>query len=381
MDNCILLHSKFSGIEMKGGTASMKHRISKILLLVFVLLQSTFSFANNEGPAHADHHAVKEDFNAGSMILHHIKDAHDWHVMDWGGHPISIPLPIIIYNEEKGLSVFSSGRFKHGTATYDGYGIEHDHIYVVSANGGVDEEATAKIWDLSITKNAFAIIFSMGLMLLIFISIARRYKNNPGEAPKGLQALLEPVIMFVRDDIAKASIKHNYERYMPYLLTIFFFIWINNILGLIPLFPGGANTTGNVAIPLVMALFTFLITLAVGNKHYWMHILWMPGVPIAIKPLMTAIELAGVFIKPTVLVIRLFANITAGHIVILVFISLIFIFGDNGNSLTGGLVAAIPATAFAIFLNMLEILVGAIQAYVFTLLSAVYFGMATDDGH
>ena len=370
---------------MKGGTAGMNYRISKILLVVFVLLQSTISFANNEDPAHKgnspDHHAETEDFDAGAMILHHIQDAHDWHVLDVDGTPITIPLPIIIYDEDRGLSVFSSGRFKHGTATYEGYGIEHNHIYAVGADGNMDEEATAKIWDLSITKNAFAIMFSMGLMLLIFISIARKYKKNPDEAPKGMQALLEPVIMFVRDDIAKASIKNNHERYMPYLLTIFFFIWINNILGLIPLFPGGANTTGNVAIPIVMAMFTFIITLAVGNKHYWMHILWMPGVPTAIKPLMTAIELAGVFIKPIVLVIRLFANITAGHIVILVFISLIFIFGANGTSLTGGFVAAIPAVAFAIFLNMLEILVGAIQAYVFTLLSAVYFGMATDDGH
>jgi F-type H+-transporting ATPase subunit a len=367
----------------------MNYRISRILLLVFVLVQGTLGYAGqvvqeplpsheNNADAHSTEH---EEWTAGSMIIHHIMDAHEWHLWDWNGHPVSFPLPIIIYDEARGLLVFSSSRFEHGTATYNGYGIDHEKIEAVDANGEIDVEATSKIWDLSITKNAFALLISVGLMLFIFISVASRYKKHPDQAPKGMQALLEPIILFVRDDIAKVSIKHNYERYMPYLLTIFFFIWINNIMGLIPFIPGGANVTGNVAVPMVMALFTFVITLAVGNKHYWQHILWMPGVPVAIKPLMMVIELAGVFIKPIVLVIRLFANITAGHIVILVFISLIFIFGDNGTSNTGGLIASIPATAFAIFLNMLEILVGAIQAYVFTLLSAVYFGMATDDGH
>lgn len=364
-------------------------RISVILLLVFVLLQGTLGYADqvdqdhlatheNNAAAHAD---SNEGFNPGEMIIHHIMDAHDWHLWDWNGHPVSFPLPIIIYDEARGLAVFSSSRFEHGATTYNGYGIDNEKIKAVNANGEIDLEATSKIWDLSITKNAFALLISVGLLLLIFITIARRYKKHPDEAPKGMQALLEPVILFVRDDVAKVSIKHNYERYMPYLLTIFFFIWINNIMGLIPFIPGGANVTGNVAVPMVLALFTFVITLAVGNKHYWQHILWMPGVPVVIKPLMMVIELAGVFIKPIVLVIRLFANITAGHIVILVFISLIFIFGENGQSTTGGLIASVPATAFAIFLNILEILVGAIQAYVFTLLSAVYFGMATDDGH
>lgn len=369
---------------MDGGIQGMRSKVSKIFLLCIFLLHGSLSIANTESPSHEEgpgQHAVKEEFDAGKMIMHHIKDAHDWHMWDWNGHAVSIPLPIIIYDESKGLSIFSSSRFEHGAATYNGYGISHDRLYAVGADGTKDEAATAKMWDFSITKNAFAIFFSAGLLMLIFLSVAKKYKNNPDAPPKGLQALLEPVIMFVRDDIAKSSIKHNYERYMPYLLTIFFFIWINNILGLVPLFPGGANVTGNVAVPIIMALFTFTITLFVGNKHYWKHILWMPGVPTPIKPLMMVIELMGVFIKPIVLVVRLFANITAGHIVILVFISLIFIFGENGTSTTGGFVAAIPAVAFAVFLNILEILVGAIQAYVFTLLSAVYFGMATDDGH
>jgi len=376
---------------MRRGSTGMNRKIAKILLLVFVLLQGTFSFADNQEPSHsnneADHPTEHEEWTAGSMIMHHIMDAHEWHVWDdwelWGMSVSawSIPLPIILYDEDRGLTMFSSSEFQHGTKAFKEYAIADEHIYAVGPNGEKDEAATAMIWDLSLTKNAVALLFSVGLMLLIFLSVARRYKKHPDEAPKGLQALMEPIILFVRDDVAKMAIKHNYERYMPYLLTIFFFIWINNIMGLIPFFPGGANVTGNVAVPMVMALFTFIITLAIGNKHYWQHILWMPGVPVAIKPLMMVIELAGVFIKPIVLVIRLFANITAGHIVILVFISLIFIFGEHGTSTTGGLIAAIPAIAFAIFLNILEILVGAIQAYVFTLLSAVYFGMATDDGH
>ena len=370
---------------MRGGITGMNRKIPKILLLVFVLLQGTLAFANNEEPSHpankAAHSEGQEEWSAGTMIMHHIMDAHDWHLWDWNDQPVSIPLPIIIYDEARGLSVFSSSNFDHGHAAHEGYVLQHEKILAVNADGTINEEASAKIWDFSLTKNAVALLFSVALMLLIFLSVARKYKTNRDEAPKGLQALIEPIILFVRDDVAKMAIKHNYERYMPYLLTIFFFIWINNIMGLIPIIPGGANVTGNVAIPLVMALFTFAITLAVGNKHYWQHILWMPGVPVAIKPLMMVIELLGVFIKPIVLVVRLFANITAGHIVILVFISLIFIFGDNGTSNAGGLLASIPAVAFAIFLNMLEILVGAIQAYVFTLLSAVYFGMATDDGH
>ena len=213
-------------------------------------------------------------------------------------------------------------------------------------------------------------------MLLIFTSVAKAYKRNTGKAPKGLQSFIEPIILFVRDDIAKAAIgEKKYAKFMPYLLTLFFFIWINNLMGLIPIFPFGANVTGNIAIPIVLALFTFVIITINGNKNYWRHIIAMPGIPIPVLIILTPIEIAGVFIKPIVLVIRLFANIMAGHIVLLVFFCLIFIFGAS-SVLTGSIVA-IPAIAFTIFINCLELLVGAIQAYVFTLLSAIYFGMAT----
>ena len=347
--------------------------------LIFSALVALFLFvapsAFASSSAEEDHGEAKE-FNAGDLIMHHIGDAHDWHIMDWDHHPVSVPLPIILYSKEKGLDVFLSSKFEHGHADHNGYRLEHGHIFAVDAAGHVNEEATAGLWDLSLTKNATSLVLSVVFMLLIFLSVAKAYKRNAGKAPKGLQSFIEPIILFVRDDIAKAAIgEKKYAKFMPYLLTIFFFIWINNIMGLIPIFPFGANVTGNIVPPLVLALFTFVITTVNGNKNYWRHIIAMPGIPIPVLIILTPIEIMGVFIKPIVLVIRLFANIMAGHIVLLVFFCLIFIFGAS-SVLTGSIVA-IPAIAFTIFINCLELLVGAIQAYVFTLLSAIYFGMAT----
>jgi len=217
------------------------------------------------------------------------------------------------------------------------------------------------------------------LMLLIFISVAKAYARNVNKAPKGMQSMLEPLILFIRDDIAKSSIgEKKYEKYMPYLLTIFFFIFLNNILGLVPIFPGGANVTGNIAVTLVMAVFTFILTSVSGNKHYWIDIVNTPGVPWWLKlpiPLMPVVEIIGIITKPFVLMVRLFANITAGHIIALGFISLIFIFGAMNAALGYGV--SVVSVAFMIFMNLLELLVAFIQAYVFTLLSALYFGLAT----
>lgn len=336
------------------------------------LCVSTGAFASSS--TEEDQGAAKE-FNAGELIMHHIADAHDWHIMDWHGHPVSIPLPVILYSQEKGLDVFLSSKFEHGHTDHNGYRYDHGHIVALDDAGQVDQQTTAALWDLSLTKNAISLILSVVFMLLIFTSVAKAYKRNVGKAPNGLQSFIEPIILFVRDDIAKAAIgEKKYAKFMPYLLTIFFFIWINNIMGLIPIFPFGANVTGNIVVPLVLALFTFVITTINGNKHYWRHIIAMPGIPIPVLIILTPIEIMGVFIKPIVLVIRLFANIMAGHIVLLVFFCLIFIFGAS-SVLTGSIVA-IPAIAFTIFINCLELLVGAIQAYVFTLLSAIYFGMA-----
>jgi len=244
----------------------------------------------------------------------------------------------------------------------------------------VNEELTNGLWDISITKNVLAMFVSLGLMLWMFISAAKMYKRNPGKAPKGMQGLLEPLIIFVRDDIAKSAIgEKRYKKYMPFLLTVFFFIWINNLMGLIPILPGGANVTGNIAVGMVLAAVVFIITIVTANKHYWRHIFAMPGVPIGVLVLLTPIEIFGMFLKPFVLMIRLFANMLAGHIIALSFFSLIFIFAEMSTGLGWGV--GVFSVAFTIFMGMLELLVCFLQAYVFTLLAAMYFGSAIDEGH
>jgi F-type H+-transporting ATPase subunit a len=240
-----------------------------------------------------------------------------------------------------------------------------------------------KSLDFSITKNVVSLFIGIAIILIIFLSIAKRYKQNPDKAPKGLQNAIEPIILFVRDDVARPIIgEHKYEKFMPYLLTIFFFIWINNSLGLIPIFPGGANLTGNISITMVLALFTFTISVISSNKHYWIDIINTKGVPWWLKlpiPIMPFVEIFSFFNRPFILMVRLFANITGGHIAILGFISLIFIFAQINPFI--GYSVSIFSVGFAIFMGMIELLVAFIQAYVFTLLSALYFGMASAEDH
>ena len=224
-----------------------------------------------------------------------------------------------------------------------------------------------------------SLLVSAFLLLWIFLSVAKSYKNRVGMAPKGLQSFIEPLIIFVRDDVAKTSIGPKYEKFMPYLLTVFFFIFVNNLMGLIPIFPGGANLTGNIAICAVLACFTLIIIFANSNAHYWRHIFAMPGVPAWVLIILTPIELLGVVLRPFVLMIRLFANITAGHIIALAFFSLIFIFGEMSTG--AGLGVAVLSVAFTVFMGFMELLVAFLQAYVFTLLSAMYFGAAIEEGH
>jgi F-type H+-transporting ATPase subunit a len=331
-----------------------------------------------------DQHKMEEaDFEAGEMIIEHISDAYEWHIITVGDTHVSIYLPVILYDEGE-WKFFMSSKFHHGHESYEGY-----FISKVDANAGKVVKLDAEgheirpTLDISITKNVVAIFLSMAFMIIIFISVAKSYTKRKGHAPKGLQSFVEPIIIFVRDDIAKASIgEKKYEKYLPFLLTIFFFILINNILGIIPIFPGGANVTGNIGVTGVLALFTFVITTFSGNKNYWTHIINAPGVPWWLKipvPLMPVVELMGVFTKPFVLMVRLFANITAGHIIILGFISLIFIFGEMSTGLGFGV--SVVSVGFTIFMDFLELLVAFIQAYVFTLLSALYFGMATEEAH
>ena len=329
--------------------------------------------------ANAEH--GEEKFNAGKMILEHVGDAHDWHI---AGH-LSIPLPVIIYSSA-GLDVFSSSRFEHGHAAYESektgiiYKIHENKIIAVDFNGNENKALTETFYDISITKNVASLLFSVALLCWIFISVANAYTKNPGKAPKGLQSFVEPIIIFIRDDVAKSSIgEKKYKKFMPYLLTVFFFIWINNLMGLIPIAPFGANLTGNVAVTLTLATITFIITTVNANGHYWRHVFAMPGVPVGVLVLLTPIEILGVFLRPFVLMVRLFANITAGHIIALSFFSLIFIFGEMNTG--AGLGFSLFSTAFTVFMMVMELLVAFLQAYVFTLLSAVYFGAAVEEGH
>jgi len=327
----------------------------------------------------------EKEFNAGEMIIDHIVDAHEWHIATLGHTHVAIPLPVILIDDGK-IITFMSSRFHHGTEAYNGYrlmmeGKSKGRIVKVLDDGVTVDEAAGQPLDFSITKNVVSIFISVILLCLVFISIARRYKKHPG-APKGLQSMLEPLILFVRDDIARPAIgEKKYQKYMVFLLTVFFFIFFTNLLGLIPFMPGGANVTGNIAVTMVLALFTFVITSVSGNKNYWKHIINAPGVPWWLKfplPLMPIVEIIGVITKPFVLMVRLFANMMAGHIIALGFISLIFIFSAMNP---WGASISIVSIIFYIFMGLLELLVAFIQAYVFTLLSALYFGMATEEHH
>jgi F-type H+-transporting ATPase subunit a len=368
-----------------------KALLNILLALFFVLSIQGKSIATEntteKDPEHteenADSHAEKKKFNPGDFIFDHIKDNYYWHLFTYKGKHISIPLPVIVISDTKGLVSFWSLKLEHGH-TYRGFKIAHegdykDKVIEVDEHG----EFLARPFDISLTKNVAAILFSGALMIFLFISIARTYTRRVNEPPKGIQSLLEPLIIFIRDDIAKNSIgEKSYEKYTPFLLTIFFFILINNLMGLIPIFPGGANVTGNITVTMGLALATFITTTITGNKTYWKHIFNPPGVPWWLKlpvPLIPFIELVGVIIKPFVLMIRLFANISAGHIIVLGFFSLIFIFGNMEPKL--GFAVSPVSIAFTIFMSILELLVAFIQAYVFTILSAIYFGMASEEAH
>ncbi len=322
----------------------------------------------------------EEKFNPGEMIMEHVVDNHEWHIITLGHLNLYLPLPVLIICEGQ-FHAFWSSKFHNETHSYLGFTLSKQ-----GANKGkivtVQQEMTGKgpnVYDFSITKTVLAIFLSSFFLILIFISVANRYRKEPNQAPHGLQNLLEPLILFIRDDVAKSSIgEKKYEKYLPYLLTIFFFILFNNLLGIIPIFPGGANVTGNIAVTGVMAVFTLIITTISGNRHYWIDIINTPGVPWWLKvpiPLMPIVEIIGIITKPFVLMVRLFANMTAGHIIILGFISIIFIFGQISSAL--GVSIGIPTLLFMIFMDLLELLVAFIQAYVFTLLSALYFGLAT----
>ncbi len=344
--------------------------------LLFIFL-GVFGFPAPGQETHSGGEA-EEEFDASSFILEHIYDSHEWHIMTKkNGEHISLQLPVILYSKGSGLHVFSSKKLAHGHE-YNGFRLEEEgdlegRIVKVKSDGTVDMENIPL--DFSITKTVLGMMAAALIGLWLFLALARSYKKTGISHPKGIQGFLEPIVLFVRDDIAIPNIgEKKAGKFMPYLLSVFIFILINNLMGLVPFPPPfGANVTGNIAVTLTLALFTFFMIQLNGNKTYWKDIFAAPGVPVWLLPIMIPVELIGMISKPFALMVRLFANITAGHIIVLSLVSLIFIFKS--------LAVAPVSILFVIFMDCLELLVAFLQAYVFTLLSALFIGMAVVEEH
>ncbi len=399
--------------------------IIRIALTLFIsILGFNSAWANEEG--HGEENPGKYD--PVGTVMNHISDANEFHV--WEG--VHIPLPCFLYAPETGWSFFSSGIFEHGHKAVDRYVINHGRVNRIAdasfpmgevhiegvhgkkemmlvngkekevevfyahhdgkeykldkpstLDGGMMGGGITSFYDFSITKNVFTMMLAALLLIVIFTAVRNGYRKNEGKAPSGIQSFFEPFFVFIRDEVAKPMIgQKHYERYMPFIMTLFFFILFCNLLGLMPFFPGGSNVTGNLGVTMVLAVLVFIVTNVSGNKHYWQHILWMPGVPSFVKVLiLTPVEILGLVIKPFSLMIRLFANISAGHIIILSLIGLIFVFGENGTNLGGGIMGAVLGGAFTAFMNLIELLVAFLQAFVFAMLTASYIGAAVEEGH
>ncbi|MEP7258228.1 MAG: F0F1 ATP synthase subunit A [Flavitalea sp.] len=347
-------------------------RLKSLLVAAFSLFNLFFS-AVSYGQEN-EHKKTEKVFDANEVIFEHVLDAHQFHFLSYTGsdgekHHVSIPLPVILYSPQKGLSVFMSSAFHHGEHEVEGYKQVGGKIIPV--------DPEVKVYDLSLTRNVVQMLLALLVLVVLLINIAKKYSKGIGtrKAPTGLQNAIEPVITFVRDEVAKPNLGHDYPKYLPYLLTVFFFILINNIFGLIP---GSANVTGNIAFTAVLGVISFIIISINGNKHYWGHI-FNPPVPGGIKPIMVIVEVMGVFTKPFALIIRLFANMLAGHIIIICLISLIFIFGGLSKAIGWGFSPI--SIAFSVFIYLIEILVAFIQAFIFTNLTAVFIGQAIENNH
>ncbi len=383
----------------------------------------------HHGDAHAcachEHH--EESFDPKLTAFHHIGDANVFHIFG----DLYLPLPIIAYAQGQGWSVFMAGKFdigEHGTgrkafdryALYDGVlmhiknekfplgeveidcinhvteeidGKEKDTYTVIykgecydlekktTFDGGMLGGGMTSFYDFSITKNVFTMLLVFILLFWVFTSVAKAYQKRHGQAPKGIQSLIEVLFTFIRDEVAIPFLGKKYERYLPFLMSVFFFILGLNLIGQIPFFPGSGNVTGNIGVTAVLAVFTFLVTNLSGNRHYWEHTLWTPGIPAFVKLILTPVEILGLFIKPLTLMLRLFANITAGHIVLVIFVGLIFIFGNSGQNLGGGVIGTAMAVPLTLFMMAIELLVAFVQAFVFCILSASYISTAIEEPH
>ncbi len=371
--------------------------------------------STHEGETHADEHspaageshgvtAHKKETSYTDMMMDHISNSNEFHLF---GHT-SIPLPCIFYTQDEGVHAFMSSEFEHGHKAVKGFvldngvarrilnpaqrSIEHidyteregDKIYAVAHGEKIELEKASTLigktswYDFSISKNVFTMLLSALILCIIFLYVASKYKKSSNIAPNGAQNFFEVFLVFLRDDVVKPSIGEKWEKFFPFVCSVFFFILLNNLLGIVPFFPGGANVTGNIGTTMVLALFTFIIVTLNGTKDYWMHILWMPGVPWAVKLLLTPIEIAGIFIKPFTLMVRLFANIAAGHIIILSLIGLIFIMGKNGTEMGGAITGGAIGVPFVFAMNFLELFVAFLQAFIFALLTSLYIGAAVE---
>ena len=365
----------------------------KILILTSILF---FSFGvkvnaqEHETVTEETNHeaATDEEFDITSMILHHVSDTHNFHVYgDNHNHfpkALTVPLPIILWTDN-GLVTFMSSEFHHnddGTMLVEKKGMKfakfHEKIYQIKGDTIVLDEhhhpTDSKPFDFSITKNVFVMFLALVILILLFMTAGKSYKKNGVNAPTGVAKFIEPLVIFVRDEIAIPNIgEKHYRKYIPLLLTIFFFVWIINVFGLIPFFPFAANVSGNIAFTMTLAVIVFFVVNIIANKNYWKHIFWMPGVPVPMKIFLAPIEVIGMFVKPISLMIRLFANITAGHIIVLSLIGLIFVLKTVW--------VAPVSVAFTLFISLIEILVTAIQAYIFTMLTSLYIGAAIEEEH
>ena len=347
----------------------MKGLFRYILMAAVLLLPVVPAFSEE---------SASEDLDVNEYLFGHIGDAYQWHITKIGDKEISIPLPVIVHSST-GWHCFLSSRLEDGSyeGLYFAEGGKYDGKIVEKDASGNE----IRPFDISITKNVLSLMISSVILVFLVLSAARWYKRHDvlKEAPKGVAAVLEPIVEMINDEVIKESVGKDYKRYAPYLLTAFFFILINNLMGIIPIFPGGANVTGNIAVTFVLALCTFVAVNFFGNRHYWKDILW-PDVPWWLKvplPLMPLVEIFGMFTKPMALMVRLFANIMAGHSVILSFIAVIFLTVKMGPVINGSMTVA--AVFFGVFMDCLELLVAFIQAYVFTMLSAVFIGLSRQE--
>ncbi len=376
----------------------LQKALKSLLTLAFSLFLILVSMPVSAGEPGQEGHPTeeKEKLNIKEVIFGHIMDGHEFHFFDitqadGTKKPVSIPLPVLLYSPQRGVSFFMSSNFHHGHEPYNDYMLLNEHnihelgldpkkftagTIIPIKDGKLD--SSVSVFDLSLTRNVVQMLIALALLVWIMMSIAKRYKAGQGvtTAPKGMQSLLEPVITFVRDEVAKPNLSHKADKYLPYLLTVFFFILINNIFGLIP---GTANVTGNIAFTVVLGLISFVVILFSSNGHYWGHIFNPPGVPGFVKPILVLVEFLSVFIKPFALIIRLFANMVAGHIIIICLISLIFIFGNIKPAI--GYAASPVSLVFTIFIYFIEVLVAFLQAFIFTNLTAVFIGQAFEGEH